>query len=110
VSPSDQPVEIRLTLTREEAVDFLRSLAYEETLRADFETNPREVLAANGIEVAPPEAIPSTAVAPDPEDIESAIRELSPPTPESPWNRMWRNAPFVALIAKPEAAGGAEST
>jgi hypothetical protein len=109
VSPSDQTVEIRLTLSREEAVAFLENLAEDADLRDRFESNPREVLTEHGIEVSPDEAIPSTAVAPDPDDIRSAIGALSPPTTESPWNAMFRAAPYVGLLAKPEEPGGSES-
>lgn len=110
MSPSDQPVEIRLTLSREEAVTFLEKLASDEAFRGRFESNPREVLAENGIEVTPPEAISATAVAPEPGEIESAIAELHPPTARSPWNIMARSAPLVALLAKPEEAGEYETT
>jgi putative modified peptide len=110
VSPSDQPVEIRLTLSREEAVTFLENLATDDEFRRRFEANPREVLAENGIEVTPPAAISATAVAPDPVEIESAIAQLHAPTPRSPWNIMARSAPLVALLAKPEKAAEYETT
>lgn len=109
MSPSDQPVEIRLTLTREEAIAFLERLAREPAFRKEFEDNPGEVFRENGIEVTPAEAIPSTADAPEPEEIEAALAQMSPSTVESPWNRMFRTAPLVALLAKPEEPGGSES-
>jgi hypothetical protein len=110
VSPSDQPVEIRLTLTREEAVTFLERLAREPDFRAEFEGNPRGVFAQYGIEVTPEEAIPASADAPEPDAIERALSELSPPTVESPYNRMFRSAALIALLAKPETIGGPEAS
>jgi hypothetical protein len=110
VSPSDQPLEVRLTLSREEAVAFLEKLAHDEGFREEFENNPYSVLADNGIEVTPSEAMPSTVAAPDPSDLESAIEAIEPPPVEG-WNMqiIWKNFPVIALLAKP-MEGESEST
>jgi hypothetical protein len=108
VSPSDQPVEIRLTLTREEAIAFLEKLARGE-LRTDWEEKgPEEVLRANGIEMSPSAAIPREYPDVKPEDVESAVRRLKP-DPEWPWNGQWPFFPFVGLLAKPEEGEGYET-
>ena len=112
MSPSDQPLEFRLTLSREEAVAFLEKLAREDALRAEFEQNPYGVLAENGIEVTPAEAMPSTVVAPNREDIESAIATLAPDQDVEGWNAQvqWTRFPLVGLLAKPMEGGGSESS
>jgi hypothetical protein len=110
VSPSDQPLEVRLTLSREEAVAFLDKLAHDEAFREEFENNPYSVLADHGIEVTPAEAVPSTVAAPDPSDLESAIEAIGPPPVEG-WNMqfLWKSFPVMALLAKP-MEGESEST
>jgi hypothetical protein len=110
VSPSDQPLEIRITLSREEAVTFLEKLARDSGFRSDFENDPYQVLADNGMEVSPREAVPTTLTAPDPEALESAIQELGTEEFLVPWNAQmqWPFFPFIGLLAKP--MGGPEST
>lgn len=110
MSPSDQPLEVRLTLSREEAIAFLEKLARDDDFRAQFEQSPYEVLAENGIEVSPAEAIPSTVVAPDPGELESAIATLGPPPVEG-WNAQlqWTRFPLIGLLSKP-MEGGSEAT
>jgi hypothetical protein len=110
VSPSDEALEVRLTLSRDEAVAFLKKLAHDEDFRAAYEANTYQVLAENGIEVSPVEAMPDSVAAPDPDEIESAIAEVGPP-PVAGWNVMarWTRFPVIALLAKP-MEGGPEST
>jgi hypothetical protein len=110
VSPSDQALEVRLTLSRGEAIAFLKDLAQNSTLRERFESGPYEVLSEHGIEVTPAEAVPSTVVAPNPEDIESAIDSLGP-EPVEGWNaqRQWANFPLIGLLAKPMESGASET-
>jgi hypothetical protein len=109
VSPSDQPLEITISLSREEAIIFLEKLAHHEDLRAEFEQNPYDVLSENGIEVRPAEAVPSPVTAPNPEDIDSAIESLENPEPLG-WNALvqWSQFPFIGLLAKPMEDGGSE--
>ena len=112
MSPSDQPLQFRLTLSREEAVTFLRDLAYDSELRDRFESSPREVLSERGIEVTPPEAMPSTVVAPDPEAFESAITSLQAADVVEGWNAQlqWAHFPLIGLLAKPMEGGGPEAS
>lgn len=104
VSAPEQPVDIRLTLSREDLVSFLERLASDGDLRTEFERSPRDVLARHGIEVNPAEAIPSTATAPDPESLERAVRELKA-EPEWPYIFWWW-WPYVGLI-RPSGEGEA---
>jgi hypothetical protein len=110
VSPSDQPLEITINLSRAEAVVFLEKLAHHDGFRAEFEQNPYDVLSENGIEVTPAEAVPSTVTAPSPEDIDSAIESLEDPEPLG-WNAQlrWSQFPFIGLLAKPMEDGGSEA-
>jgi len=112
VSPSDQPLEFRLTLSREEAVTFLRELAHNSDLRGRFESNPREVLSEWGIEVTPAEAVPSTVTAPDPEAFEYAITQLQAQDVTEGWNAQfqWAHFPFIGLLGKPMEGGGPEAS
>jgi hypothetical protein len=99
VSPAEQPIEIRVTLTQTEAVDFLERLAHDEEFRRSYQENPITVLAENGIEISPPDAIPSTIKAPRPEDLEEALEALKI-QPLWPW--IGRFIPWVGLLALPE--------
>lgn len=108
MSPADQPVEIRLTLTREEAADFLERLADDTELRAEFERDPGRVLRENGIEVSPPEALPERAVAPDPADIRAALADFRAGL-EIPYiGRYWPFIPYIGLLGQPPEGWGTE--
>jgi hypothetical protein len=87
VTPPEEPLDIRLTVNREEAAALLEGLAREQELRDEFEQNPGGVLARYGIEISPAEAIPSKAVAPASEDLERALRSLEV---EPLWPWIWR--------------------
>jgi hypothetical protein len=110
VSPSDQPLQIHITLSREEAIDYLRGLAHDPEVRERFESNPYEALRENGIEVTPAEAVPSSVTAPSAEEIESTIESIGYDPQEAGWNVMmrWAYFPFIALFGKP-MGGGAEA-
>ena len=56
--------EVRSTITREEARALMLRLIADEDFRADFEANPREILAENGIEVGD-ETLPDQVTLPD---------------------------------------------
>jgi hypothetical protein len=103
VSPLDQPVEIRVTATRADLIAFLERLESEESLRIEFANNPWEILRDAGIEVSPPEALPSKAAELDPAEIRRALDTLRG-EPEWPYIFWWW-WPYMGLLRPPEGGG-----
>jgi hypothetical protein len=108
VSPSDQPLQIHIRLSREEAIKFLESLADDETLRERFRSNPYDVLSENGFDITPREGVPeSLDHVPSAEEIRSAVAAIGPPPQEGGWNvqRQWAYFPFIGVLGKPMSGG-----
>lgn len=94
MSPAEQPLEVRVTLTQEEAVDFLERLARNEDGILDrYPDDPLGVLGENGIEVTRTEAAPQTAVAPATEDLDAAIAAVKSEAWWWPW--IWWLIPWI---------------
>jgi hypothetical protein len=75
----DEPTEIRLGMSREEAYDFLRRLAEDDEFRTELEANPREVLARYRVTISPDEAIPVGAKLPPKELVQDLLQEMGEP-------------------------------
>jgi putative modified peptide len=67
---------ITVAITRAEAHALIEQLCTDDEVRAEFETNTREVLERNGISV-PEEAMPESVTLPPKEDIEEFLTLLN---------------------------------
>jgi hypothetical protein len=70
-----QTVQITMSITPDEARDFLERLASDDEFRERLEASPREVLSEYHI-VVPQEAIPDPLILPPKEEVESVVAEI----------------------------------
>jgi hypothetical protein len=104
VSPAEQPFDVRVTLTQQEAVAFLQRLAdNEEGILDRYTDDPLGVLRENGIDVTPTKATPATATAPSPEDLEAAIASVEEEEWWIPW--IWWLIPWIGRTPRERAEG-----
>jgi hypothetical protein len=80
------PMEIRISISPEQTLEFLERLAYDDEFRARLEEDAGGLLREYGIEV-PPEAVPATVEAPPKDDVERALRDVED------WDKLGRTAP-----------------
>ena len=80
------PVEIRISITPEQSLDFLQRLADDDDFRARLEEDAGGLLREYGIYV-PPEAVPERVEAPPKEEVEQTLREVEE------WDKLGRTAP-----------------
>lgn len=70
-----RPIEIRISMDRDQCLEFLQKLAREDEFRGEFEDDAGAVLRTWGIDVSP-EGIPDKVEAPPKEEVEEILREL----------------------------------
>ena len=80
------PLEIRISMSPEQSLEFLMRLAHDDEFRARLEEDAGGLLREYGIEV-PPEAVPATVEAPPKDDVEKTLRDLEE------WDKLGRTAP-----------------
>jgi hypothetical protein len=71
------PIEIRLSVTREGAWEFLRKLATDDDFRAQLQQDPGGTLAASGITVSE-QALPDTVTLPSLDQMKELARVCAP--------------------------------
>jgi hypothetical protein len=79
-----QPIQITVSITRQEAYAFISDLARDEDFRRRLESDPRAVLAERGIEFEPGEedAVPERVTLPPTQEVKQLLEELGPPDDE----------------------------
>jgi hypothetical protein len=104
VSSAEQPFDVRITLTQEEAVDFLERLARNENGILDrYPDDPLGVLRDNGIEVTATKAPPPDVTAPSPEDLEAAVAYVRDEEWWWPW--IWWLIPWIGRTPREKSEG-----
>jgi hypothetical protein len=97
-----QPIQITVSITRQEAYAFISDLARDERFRERLEKDPRTVLAERGIEfeTGKEDAVPECVTLPPTEDVEQLLEELGPPDEEGMVNgEALGRACYVVLFA-----------
>lgn len=89
-------LELRLGITAEEAVAFLRQLADDPELRADLERNPRETLLKWNIDLL--EGMPNTVSLPPQETIARHAEALSLANPFGSGRGWWLPHGFYVMF------------
>jgi hypothetical protein len=79
-------MEIRISISPEQSLEFLERLASDDEFRARLEKDASALLREYGIEV-PPEAVPAAVEAPAKDDVERALRDIEE------WDKLGRTAP-----------------
>jgi hypothetical protein len=69
------PIEIRISMSPEQGLDFLQRLARDDEFRARLEEDAGALLREYGIDVSP-EGVPHEVEAPDKEEVEEVLREI----------------------------------
>jgi hypothetical protein len=69
------PIEIRISISPEQCLEFLQKLARDDEFRAHFEKDAGGLLREYGIDVSP-EGIPERVEAPPKDEVETALREV----------------------------------
>ena len=80
------PIEIRISMSPEQSLEFLQRLAYDDDFRARLEEDAGGLLREYGIDV-PPEGVPATVEAPSKDDVEKTLRDIEE------WDKLGRTAP-----------------
>ena len=80
------PLEIRISMSPVQTLEFLQRLAYDDEFRARLEEDAGGLLREYGIEV-PPEGVPATVEAPPKGDVEKTLRDVEE------WDKLGRTAP-----------------
>lgn len=80
------PIQIRISISPEQSLDFLQRLARDDDFRARLEEDAGGLLGEYGIDV-PPEGVPDTVEAPPKDDVEEALRNVQE------WDKLGRTAP-----------------
>ncbi len=102
------PVEIRVTATPQQSLEFLEKLARDDEFRDGLRANPRDVLAGYGVEISEA-AIPKDVELPPKEHVEELLATAGEMDPFGRVERAAHGYGFLVLsfaFARPFGAEG----